>query len=188
MVEDLSSSLARVVLETRTHRGYSVSGLAEASGVSRAMISRIERGEVQPTAALLAKLIGPLEVSLSQLIARAETGNTRVLRHDDRMPWTDEATGYTRVSLSPPGSGPMELIEVTVPPGVRNTYPAQVYENREQQVVVLEGELRITEGGDVHDLRPGDCLRFHTPQDTTIENAGETLTRYLTAVYRRPSP
>src|ERR1700684_1617908 len=52
----------------RQGRGWSMDRLAEASGVSRAMISKIERGESSPTAVVLGKLSAALELSVSELL------------------------------------------------------------------------------------------------------------------------
>ena len=76
------------------------------------MIGKIERGEVQPTAALLARLSGALELTLSELIARAEGDERRLVRAADQRIWTDPETGYRRRAISPPSRGPLELIEV----------------------------------------------------------------------------
>ena len=64
----------------REPQGLSTSALAERSGVSRAMIAKIERAEAQPTAALLGRLSGALGMTLSELIARAEHADSRVAR------------------------------------------------------------------------------------------------------------
>ena len=68
----LSASLAATVQSARVAQDLSVNALAERSGVSRAMIGKIERGEAQPTAVLLGRLSGALGMTLSELVARAE--------------------------------------------------------------------------------------------------------------------
>ena len=73
-------ALAAAVLAAREAQGLSTSALAERSGVSRAMIAKIERAEAQPTAALLGRLSGALGLTLSELIARAEQTGSRLAR------------------------------------------------------------------------------------------------------------
>src|SRR4029079_18006322 len=73
-------ALAAAVLGAREAQGLSTSALAERSGVSRAMIAKIERAEAQPTAALLGRLSGALGLTLSELIARAEHAESRLAR------------------------------------------------------------------------------------------------------------
>src|SRR3981189_3728363 len=68
VTDPLTARLAATVRDARTAKGMSVAALAEASGVSRAMIGKIERGEVQPTAALLGRLSAALGSTLSELI------------------------------------------------------------------------------------------------------------------------
>src|SRR4051812_28665105 len=72
VASDLTTSLAAAVRDARAAQGLSGAALAERSGVSRAMIAKIEREEAQPTAALLGRLSAALGMTLSELIARAE--------------------------------------------------------------------------------------------------------------------
>ncbi|MGH3783452.1 MAG: helix-turn-helix domain-containing protein, partial [Pseudonocardiaceae bacterium] len=69
MVDPLSASLAATLHAARLAGGLSASALAERSGVSRAIIGKVERGEAQPTAALLWRLSGALGMTLSELVA-----------------------------------------------------------------------------------------------------------------------
>ena len=146
MIDPLSASLADVVRDARAARGLSASALAEASGVSRAMIAKIERAEVQPTAALLGRLSAALGLTLSELVARAEDSGRRLVRHADQPVWTDPETGYRRRALSPVSGGPLELVEVELPPGAEVSYPADSCVFVHQQIYVLEGRLRFVEG------------------------------------------
>ena len=78
--DTFDTSLADAVRAARESNGLSVSSLAQTSGVSRAMIGKIERGQAQPTAALLGRLCGPLGLTLSELVARAERDDPRIAR------------------------------------------------------------------------------------------------------------
>ena len=70
--DTLTASLAATLQAARKSRGLSISALAEGAGVSRAMIAKVERGDAQPTAVLLARLANALGMTLSELVARAE--------------------------------------------------------------------------------------------------------------------
>ena len=72
IVTDVTGPLAARLKTEREARGWSVAELAERSGVSRAMISKVERAEASPTAALLGRLSGAFGLTLSALLARAE--------------------------------------------------------------------------------------------------------------------
>ncbi|WP_179750430.1 helix-turn-helix domain-containing protein [Kineococcus aurantiacus] len=181
---DLSNSLAETLVAVRTARGLSVAALAEASGVSRAMITKVERGAAQPTAVLLGRLAGALGLTLSQLVARAEGSEEPVARRADQPVWTDPATGYVRRAVTPGTGGPLELIEVVLPAGARAGFPAATYAGTHHQVWVLDGALRFHEGAVVHELGAGDCLRLGAPQDCVYENASGQPCRYLVALVR----
>ncbi|MFH8252665.1 helix-turn-helix domain-containing protein [Microbacterium sp. B2969] len=181
-MDDLTTALATILQSARTDGGLTVAALAESSGVSRAMISKIERGEAQPTAALLGRLSAALGLTLSELVARAEGASTRIARTADQPVWTDPETGYVRRAVSPPASTDLELVEVELPPGAEVTYPAEAFLFLDQQIWVLEGRLRFVEGSETHDLDAGDCLQLGTPSDCTYLNPTMTPCRYVVAL------
>jgi transcriptional regulator with XRE-family HTH domain len=186
MNEDpLSASLAATLQAARTSRELSVNALADRSGVSRAMIGKIERGEAQPTAVLLGRLSGALGLTLSELVARAEGGSTDLLRRaEDQPSWTDPATGYQRRAISPISDSPLELVEVELPPGASVSYPADAYIFKYQQIWVLEGSLHFQEGDVLHRMSTGDCLQLGIPAPCTFINPTTTPTRYLVALVK----
>ncbi|ADB35193.1 transcriptional regulator, XRE family [Kribbella flavida DSM 17836] len=189
MSDSLSVSLAATLQAARVDRNLSINALAERSGVSRAMISKIERGEAQPTAVLLGRLSGALGLTLSELVARAEQadGTVELLRRAEDQPlWTDPATGYRRRAVSPAAGGPLELVEVELPPGASVSYPADAYIFKYQQLWILAGQLRFHEGDQVHELATGDCLQLGPPSPTTFHNPSGTPCRYLVALVKEP--
>lgn len=185
MADVLSSSLARTLHAARLARGLSVSALAERSRVSRAMIAKIERCGAQPTAALLGRLSAALGMTLSELVARAEGDDQRLLRAADQLTWTDPDTGYRRRAVSPATGGPLELVEVELPPGAQVSYPADAYTFIYQQIWVLEGHLRFHEGDIEHELDAGDCLQLGPPAPCSFVNRTRQTCRYLVALTKR---
>lgn len=181
---DLSDSLAATVHAARIDQDLSVNALAERSGVSRAMITKIERGEAQPTAVLLGRLSGALGMTLSELVARAEHTGDLLRRAADQPVWADPATGYQRRALSPVTDGPLELVEVELPPGASVSYPADAYIFKTQQLWILEGRLELHEGQEVHELNAGDCLQLGAPAPTTFRNPTDTSCRYCVALVK----
>jgi len=186
--EALDGQIATRLLTERASRGWSLEQLAERSGVSRAMISKVERGESSPTAAVLGRLSAAFGLTLSQLLARAEQGTARLLnREAEQERWRDPGTGFERRALTPPGSpSPLELVWGELPPKARVDYPASAFTFIEdQQIVVIAGRLAFTQGARAYELRPGDCLRLGPPADCRFDNPGGSPCRYLVAVLRR---
>ena len=182
MSDPLSVSLAVTLHAARLARELSASALAERSGVSRAMIGKIERGQAQPTAALLSRLSAALSMTLSELVAHAEGNDQRLVRATDQPTWTDPGTGYHRRAVSPATGGPLELVEVDLPAGARVSYPSDAYAFIHQQIWVLEGHLRFREGDTEHELDVGDCLQLGPPAPCTFINPTRESCRYLIAL------
>lgn len=182
-----TARLAQVLRAARQDRGLTTAALAQASGVSRGSVVKLERGDSQPSAALLGRLCGPLGLTLSELFARVETRTAtgRLVRAASVQVGADPVSGHRRRSLSPSPEGPVQLTEIVLPPGAAVTYPARSYADLHQQVWVLEGELEVREGTEPHHLHPGDCLELGVPADCTFTNPGGVPARYLVVVARR---
>src|SRR5258705_12077472 len=97
-VSDLNQRIAERVRELRAAQGLSLDALASKSGVSRSMISLIERGESSPTAVVLERLAAGLGVTLAALFdtlaVAAQVPRGPGARRDDQPPWQDPAPGY----------------------------------------------------------------------------------------------
>jgi transcriptional regulator with XRE-family HTH domain len=185
VTDALSIAIATTLQAARQARGMSGGTLADRSGVSRAMISKIERGETQPTAVLLAKLAAALGMTLSELVARAEQDQKRLARREDQPHWTDPDTGYTRRAVSPTAGGPLELIEIELPASAEAAFPAEAFALRHQQIWVLTGRLTFHEGDTEHVLDAGDCLQVGPPQACVFANRTGTACRYVVALAMR---
>jgi transcriptional regulator with XRE-family HTH domain len=185
---DLNARIAERVRELRAARGLSLDALAGQSGVSRSMISLIERDESSPTAVVLEKLAAGLGVMLAALFdapaagARAPRGP--VARRDDQPQWRDPTSGYIRRNVSPPGvPQPMQIVEVHFPPGGRVAFETGGRDGRvHQQIWVLEGAIDVTLGETRHRLRQGDCLAMQLDRPTMFHNPTRKSTRYAVVI------
>jgi transcriptional regulator with XRE-family HTH domain len=174
--------VGRAVREAREEAGLTVAALAQRSGVSRAMIAKIERDEAQPTAALLGRLSGGLGISLSALVARVERPGSPIARQRDQPVWVDPATGYRRRALSPEPHGRLELVEIELPANTVVGYPPEAALHRHQQIWMLAGELCVREEGSEHRLAAGDCLALTPNAAREYRTTGGC--RYLVAYAR----
>jgi transcriptional regulator with XRE-family HTH domain len=184
-MDELTRSLAERLKRERLARDWAIAELAERSGVSAAMISKVERGEANATAVLLGRLSAAYGLTLSTLLAGVDQGAGRLARRADQPEWRDPETGYLRRSVSPRPGGPLEIIEVELPPGAKVAYPASAYVFLHHQVWLLEGELALREGGAEHRLAAGDCLEFGPPAEVMYANPGEAPCRYVVVIGRR---
>ncbi|MFT4066451.1 helix-turn-helix domain-containing protein [Paraburkholderia sp.] len=182
---DLTQAISARVKVEREARNWSLSELAERSGVSKAMISKIERGEASPTATVLGRLSGAFGLTLSTLLALAEQTGERLVRHADQALWQDPETGYTRRRISPPTGGVLELLEIELPAGVKVPYPSDAFVFQHQQIWVMQGVLVFREGSRTYRLETGDCLQLGAPVECEFFNAGDDVCRYVVGLVRR---
>jgi transcriptional regulator with XRE-family HTH domain len=189
---DLNECIAEQVRTLRAAQALSLEALADKSGVSRSMISLIERGESSPTAVVLEKLATALNVTLHSLFAppadAAEVLSGPLARRADQPQWQDPASGYLRRNVSPAGvSQPMQIVEVHFPPGARVAFEnAGRHVRMHQQVWLLAGVMDITLGGALHRLREGDCLAMQLDGPSMFHNPTRMPARYALVIASEP--
>ena len=186
MIDPLESAIGERVRLLRMARGQTLDDLAAASGVSRAMISRIERGEASPTAQLLSRLCAALDLTLSAFFAFSGEAGDPLSRREDQVVWRDPETGYQRRAVSAPNTASrVEVIDVTFPPGARIAYPPETAKaGMTQHVWLFSGRLRMTLREAVHDLHPGDCLYMSITEGHVFENPGDEPAHYAVVLDR----
>jgi len=185
----LDRRIAARARELRAARALSLDALAERSGVSRSMISLIERGESSATAVVLERLATGLGVALATLFdaphADADGAPAGpVARRDAQPVWRDPASGYTRRNVSPPGvPQPMQIVEVHFPARARVSFETGARDVRvDQQIWVLDGTIDVTVGDERHRLRRGDCLAMRLDRPTMFHNPTRTTARYAVVI------
>jgi transcriptional regulator with XRE-family HTH domain len=184
IVNDPTVCIAARIRRERETRGWSLADLSERAGVSKAMISKIERSEASPTATLLGRLSGAFGLTLSTLLARAEARGGRLQRAREQPVWKDPGTGYIRRQVSPPSDLPLDLVQVELPAGAAVTFPVSAYAFIRQLLWVISGRLTFVEGELVHELGPGDCLELGPPTECTFRADPAAPCTYLVVVMR----
>jgi len=175
--------IAHRLAALRAERAWSLDTLAEQTGISRATLSRIERGELSPTAAMLGKLCSAYGWTMSRLIADAETKPPSLIRPAAQAAWVDPETRYRRRAISPPALGlRAEMVEVRLPAGAAVFYEASPVPGLEHHLWMLEGSLHLTVEGNHFRLSPGDCLRYVLTGPSQIECKGRRPARYIIAI------
>ncbi|HZS85336.1 MAG TPA: XRE family transcriptional regulator [Stellaceae bacterium] len=183
--------LAERVKRLRARHRLTLDELARRSGVSRSMISLIERAESSATTAVLDKLAASLGVTLASLFATEQQADAApLIRAADQRAWRDPETGYVRRNLSPPGfPSALELAEIVLPAGTRVAYDTGArLAPFDQQIWVLAGAIAVTVGDEVHRLGAGDCLAMRLDRPTAFRNEGEEAARYLVALASATPP
>jgi transcriptional regulator with XRE-family HTH domain len=184
VVEEVSSGrLGERIRALRRERGLTLEVLAGRSGVSRAMISKLERGEKNPTLVVAAKVAEGLGVSLSQLVGVEERREVVVVPRERRMVVRDPVTGFERQLLSPSfGGRGIEFIKNVVPGGSSSGEFPPHRRGVEEYVVVERGRLMAILGGEEYLLEEGDALYFEADVPHRFDNAGEEVCSYYLVI------
>lgn len=184
--DGMASAIGDRIKALRLERGLSLDGLAALAAVSRAMLSRVERGESSPTAQFLGKVCAGLGVTVSALFADVESAQGPVRRRSEQSVWRDPGSGYVRRSITPGGTGSaVDISDVTLPPGTRIAYDPLRLSSADQHIWVLEGVLELGIGEDSHRLEAEDCIHMGFDQPVSFHNPGERPTRYAVIIGRR---
>ncbi len=146
-LDTLDRAIGERVRALRAARDLTLEALAEKAGVSRAMLSRIERGELNPTAQLLGRVCAGLDVTLSTLFAETEHAPSPLSRHGAQMVWRDPGSGYVRRVVTPPNCGAAaDIVDVEFPAGASVTMELSPTPPMDQQIVLLAGRMELTVG------------------------------------------
>lgn len=181
---EIGQILAQNLRRLRQERNLSLGQLAEASGVSKVMLSQIERGDSNPTINTLWKIANGLKVSYSALMDQTVTEVSVV--HGADAPTQLDEDGRYRISCYFPSvpERDFELFGGVVEAGCEHVTEGHGPLS-EEFVYVAEGTLEMTVGDQVNVLTPGDAIHFDASLPHRYRNPGETACK-LVYVNRYP--
>ncbi|MDP3196843.1 helix-turn-helix domain-containing protein [Tabrizicola sp.] len=175
---DIHDRLAASLRAARKARGLSLDAAAKLSGVSRSMVSQIERGESSPTVATLWALTQALQLDFAGLLEGRPAPGIEVTRASS-APVIQRGGVTIRILSGPESVGQHEVYELQFTMGARLSSDPHSPGCREH-LTVLEGRLTVTSGEASDDLTPGDVARY--PADRPHEIAAETAARAILIV------
>ena len=188
-VESVSSGvLGERMRGLRRRRGLTLEALAKRSGVSRAMISKLERGEKNPTLVVAAKIAEGLGITLSQLVGVEERREVVVVTRERRMVMKDPGTGFVRQLLSPTfGRRDIEFIRNVVPEGSTSGEFPPHRRGVEEYVAVEKGRVKAVLGVEEYLLDEGDALYFEADVSHRFDNVGVGECSYYLVISSKES-
>lgn len=168
---EIHDRLAFALREARRARGLSLEAVAKLSGVSRSMVSQIERGESSPTVATLWNLTQALQVDFAGLLEGKPAPVIEVTRAS-AAPVMQRGPGVRIRILSPAESvGEHEVYELSFAEGAALLSEAHSSGCREH-LTVLEGRLAVQSGEEREELSPGDVARYAADRNHAIQALG----------------
>lgn len=184
IVETVSAAhLGARIRTVRQQQRLTLDALAERSGVSRAMLSKIERGENNPTLVVVVKVALGLGISTSHLIGVEERRQVILVPKERRMVFRDEETGFERQLLFPSfEDNGIDFVRHVLPEGVTSGDMPAHQRGAEKYVVVEQGRLRVVLPGGAHLVDAGDALYFECDVAHRFENAGKGVCSYYLVI------
>jgi transcriptional regulator with XRE-family HTH domain len=160
------------IRQLRLGLGLSVRALAAETGFSPSLISQVEHSHVMPSIGSLERIAMALGVSLSTFFAESETNSEELVRANARQKLTSTWSPVSIEALRPmKGVGMLEPILIVMAPGGRSgNFPTA--RAGEKFAFVLDGEVTLTLGDEVHGLRTGDAITFASAMPHQLENTG----------------
>ncbi|OUC95425.1 helix-turn-helix domain-containing protein [Streptosporangium minutum] len=171
----IAANLRRV----RLARGLSVRELAELTGVSKALISQVERGVANPTVEVLSRLAASLELTFGEL-TRIHLVGPEVIRRSESVPLAVGDNTAIRTLFAAPDRRRFELAEGDIPAGTRSAKSSHGRGSVEHAYVV-EGEVTVETDEWSVTLTAGDALRFASESDH-VYATGAAPCRVLTLI------
>lgn len=175
--------LAKELKRHRKSRDLSLEQLAALSGVSKSMISKIERRESVPSTVILSKLAEALGVTFSRLMAPPVEREILLIPSARQPVLRDEVSGFTRRCLSPvlPGRG-IDWVLNTLPPGGTTGEFVGHRRGVEEYIYVLKGRLVARVGERSMTLETGDSLYFEADAGHAFTNVGGDACEYFLVI------
>ena len=180
------AELGASIRALRADKELTLEALAEKSGVSRAMLSDIERGAKSPTIRVLAGIAAALECPVSRLLGEKPQGPQQptytVVRRKDRPVSIEPRTDAERHLLAPSfARRGVEVVLLVIPGNSRTSlqpYPA----GAEVHLTAVRGPIQVRLGNDTFTLGEGDSAQFHPDTEATLVNGEKKAARLFLVV------
>lgn len=169
--EDISKIIGDNLKRIRTDHGLSLGQLAAMSGVSKVMLSQIEKGASNPSINTVWKIADAVEVPYTALLDQQVDGGTVIAREDVPVQLLDGGLGELRCYYHHTPERHFELFHMTLRPG--ESFTSQGHgERTDEYTFVLAGALTLTLDDGDHRLAAGDAIHFRSDKAHRYHNDG----------------
>ncbi|WP_261843833.1 helix-turn-helix domain-containing protein [Aliamphritea ceti] len=180
-------SLADRLKQYRKDNQWTLEQLAEQSGVSRSMLSQIERGKANPTLAVTCRVAQALNISIAELVEEPWTQpSIEVVAHDaDDNVMRDDENGFVQM-LTPPNSTTEFYRLRLAPAATLNSKPH--FRGTREILTAHKGKVTVISGSDNRDMEEGDTAYYQADQNHCIINrSNEEALLYMVICLEEPN-
>lgn len=160
----------------RLRQHITIEQLAEASGLTKGFISRVERDQTSPSVATLVNLCSVLRVEVGALFEEPET---TLVELDDAPEVNLGGEGIVERLVSPRNLSKVQVLRGVVEPGGQGESEKYTVDCETEILHVLSGEFTVETSGGVHRLVAGDTLTFPGTEPHTWENSAKVPAEIL---------
>lgn len=168
---DVTSVVAMNIKSIREQKKLTLDAASEITGVSRSMLSQIEKGDVNPTISVLWKIANGYKVSFTSLVER-KSDSISILRLTDVIPLKEDDGLYLNYPVFPFDEKTLfETCRIVIEPS--GALSAQPHMNGvEEYITVFAGEVEICVSDESYRLSNGDSMRFYANVPHSYRNIG----------------
>lgn len=181
-MENLNLAIASNLKRIREEKKLSLEKVAEMTGVSKTMLSQVERGESSPTITTVWKIVNGLKVSFTTLIDTPQP-DTLVIDKDTVPPLIEDNGKYRLYPFFPYKSGRrFEVYSVEIEKGGYLSSEAHG-EGTQEFITVFEGELTVRVNNEEFTVKNSSSIQFRADRPHVYHNSGDTITRISMVIY-----
>ncbi|MEQ9852148.1 MULTISPECIES: helix-turn-helix domain-containing protein [Pectobacterium] len=178
MSDELTHRIGNTLKTLRQEKGWSLTRASEETGVSKAMLGQIERGESSPTVATLWKIATGLNVAFSTFIQPTLAEEDVAYRSVASSAFREREAGMHVVPIFPFDKKlRFDMFVIELAAGASSTSSAHE-SGVIEHIIVLEGQLEMTVDGQTQLLSAGDGLRFAADREHRYHNPADTTVRF----------
>lgn len=168
-------AIGEIIRNERQSRGLSILDVSKRTGVSKAMIGQIERGESSPTLSTVWKLSVGMRIPMATLLAQNKSDEYKVVRLADIEPVSEYSSNIKVYSIFPfDPFGGFDFLYCVIDP--HSEYKSVGHSpGTEEHVFVVSGWLLMHVGDKIFPMQPGDSLTFSGGEDHSYENASDEI-------------
>lgn len=174
-----AAHLGQRIRHLRSQQGWTLEELAERSEVSRAMLSKIERGENNPTLVVAVKIAFAFGMTTAQLIGIEERRAAVKVPKDRRLSFRDPQTGFERQVFPALEGRTLEFVRHVLPEGCSSGALPALKAGTEKYLLMEQGTVRARIGPQDYLLEEGDMFYFLADVPQHFENIGEGVCSYF---------
>lgn len=173
-IDPASQVLCSRVTELRKKNKLTLDQLAAASGVSRSMLSQIERGQANPTLAVTFRIAQAFGITIGELVDQPWASSTIEVVHGDDPNNLFRSDDECQIrTLSPLHMEKnIEFYELRIAPNA-SLPSAPHYEGTKELLTVTRGSARVISGDNSCKVSEGDSAHYRADLTHTIENCGD---------------